>query len=205
MAIDIYRKPTTTNTTINFLSNHPLEQKLAAYRLLISRMLTLPLKKEQRQEEWKKILQIVHNNNSPSNLLIRLKQRIQQRATQPQPPTTTGIDAHWATFTYTSPQIRKITNLFKPTNKKIAFKCNNTISQLSKPVTKTLAPTSHDRSGIYSLTRNTCKQAYVGQTSWGFKLRYQEHTLYIKTITRNLHTLSLSFTTCMNMDRWTKQ
>ena len=32
LTIDIYRKPTTTNTTINFMSNHPLEHKMAAYR-----------------------------------------------------------------------------------------------------------------------------------------------------------------------------
>jgi pyridoxine 5'-phosphate synthase PdxJ len=41
--IDIYRKPTTTNTTISNTSCHPNEQKLAAYRFYITRMLTLPL------------------------------------------------------------------------------------------------------------------------------------------------------------------
>jgi hypothetical protein len=30
--IDIFRKPTTTDTTIPFTSNHPLEHKTAAYR-----------------------------------------------------------------------------------------------------------------------------------------------------------------------------
>ena len=40
LEIDIYRKPTTTDTTINYLSNHPMEQKLAAYRYHIERMLT---------------------------------------------------------------------------------------------------------------------------------------------------------------------
>jgi hypothetical protein len=29
---DIYRNPTTTDTTINFESNHPLEHKTAAFR-----------------------------------------------------------------------------------------------------------------------------------------------------------------------------
>jgi hypothetical protein len=32
LEIDIYRKPTTTSTTINYTSNHPTEHKLAAYR-----------------------------------------------------------------------------------------------------------------------------------------------------------------------------
>ena len=41
--VDIYRKPTTTDTTINFMSNHPIEQKTAAYRFHITRMQSLPL------------------------------------------------------------------------------------------------------------------------------------------------------------------
>ena len=114
------------------------------------------------------------------NLLIRQKQRIQRRTSQPKTPTTTGTDTRWATFTCTSPQIRKITNLFKHTNVKIAFKRNNTISQLTKPANKTPPTTPYDRSGIYSLTCNTCKQLYVGQTSSSLRVRFQEHTQYIK-------------------------
>jgi hypothetical protein len=39
---DIYRKPTTTDTTINFLSNHPIEHKTAALRYHITRMHSPP-------------------------------------------------------------------------------------------------------------------------------------------------------------------
>jgi hypothetical protein len=38
---DIYRKPTTTDITINYISNHPTEHKLAAYCYHINRMLSL--------------------------------------------------------------------------------------------------------------------------------------------------------------------
>jgi len=44
--IDIYRKPTTTDTTINYISNHPMGHKFAAYRYHINRMITLSLKEE---------------------------------------------------------------------------------------------------------------------------------------------------------------
>jgi len=165
-------------------------------------MLTLPLREEQRREEWKYILQTAHNN-LPVNLLIRQKQRIQRRTTQPKTPTITGTDTRWATFTYTSPQIRKLTNLFKHTNVKIAFKSNNTISQLTKPANKTPPPNPNDRSGIYSLTCNTCQQSYLGQTSRSLRLRFQEHTRYIKY--NNQHMLSISFITSTSMDPWTKQ
>jgi hypothetical protein len=49
--IDICRKPTTTNTTINFTSNHPTEHKLAAYRYLINRMIFLPLSPEKEKKQ----------------------------------------------------------------------------------------------------------------------------------------------------------
>jgi len=51
--IYFYRKPTTTDTTINYISNHPMEHKLAAYQYCINRMITLPLNEENRNKEWK--------------------------------------------------------------------------------------------------------------------------------------------------------
>jgi len=41
--LDIRRKPTQTNTTIHFTSNHSLGHKLAAYNFYINRMITLPI------------------------------------------------------------------------------------------------------------------------------------------------------------------
>ena len=38
----------------------------------------------------------------------------------------------------------------------------------------------HDRSGNYKLTCNTCHRSHIGQTSRSLKLRFQEHTHYIK-------------------------
>jgi hypothetical protein len=102
----------------------------------------------------------------------------------------------WTTFTYASPQIRKITNLFRHTNVKIAVKWINKISRLMKPNIVNNTP-YYNRTGIYKLTCNTCKLACVGQTSRSLKLRFQEHIRYIRHnnpqsayaqhILRNLH------------------
>jgi hypothetical protein len=43
LEIDIFCKLTTTDATNNFLSNHPMEHKIAAYRHHITRMHSLPL------------------------------------------------------------------------------------------------------------------------------------------------------------------
>jgi len=56
----------------------------------------------------------------------------------------------------------------------------------------------YNRSGIYKLTCNTCKLAYVGQTSRIVKHRFQEYTRYIRYNNHNQHTHNTSYTTDMN-------
>jgi hypothetical protein len=79
--VDIYRKPTTTDTTINFLSNHPIEQKMAAFRFHITRMHSLPLDPDKIQTEWEIIQSIAKNNNFPQHLLQKLNRQIQSKTT----------------------------------------------------------------------------------------------------------------------------
>jgi len=52
MHIDIYRKTTSIDTTINFFSNHPTEHKMAAYRYYITRMHSLPFSLARKQKKW---------------------------------------------------------------------------------------------------------------------------------------------------------
>jgi len=76
LEVDIYRKPTATDTTINFLSNHPIEQEMAAFRFHITRMHSLPLNPEEKQREWVIIQSIAKNNNFPQHLLLKLNRQI---------------------------------------------------------------------------------------------------------------------------------
>jgi hypothetical protein len=177
--ISIYRKPTATDTTINYMSNHPTEHKMTA-RFLTRRILTLPLQQEQRRKEWHHILHTARNNSFPTHQIVKLRNKIQKQRSQPKPPETLIPNLKWTTFTYSTPQIRKITNLFKHTNVKIAFKATNTIAQLTKPPNTTSHLSPYDKSGIYSLKYKTCQLTYAGQTSRSLRLRFQEHTRYIK-------------------------
>ena len=78
------------------------------------------------------IQQIAYSNNFPINILHKLKERTHQQLSQPATQKKKK-GTKWATFTYTTPHIRKITNMFKNTDIKIAFKTNNTLRQLTKP------------------------------------------------------------------------
>ena len=132
---DVYRKPTRTNTTINCLSNHPMEHTLAAYRYYIERMLNLPLDRTPELREWQTILHKAPSNNFQTTLLHKLKQQIQHRLAKPPPSKNSESNTKWATFTFSSLHVQIITNLFKHTNVKIVFRCRNRIAQLTKPAT----------------------------------------------------------------------
>jgi len=84
---------------------------------------------------------------------------------------------NWTTFTYYSPAIRKITNLFINSTLGIAFKSKNTIfKQITMKKHELINP-----SGIYGIKCNTCNKTYIGQTGRGINIRHKEHIRYIKT------------------------
>jgi len=157
LEIDIFQKPTTTDTIISYLSNHPQEQKLAAYRFLIDRMLNLPLHKNRLENEWKTFLHIAKNNHFPTALIHNLRHRMALKRTQspsPTQPTHPRKKEKWATFTFISPNIRKVSNLFKQAGVKIVFRGKNTLARLVKTTNTTRTP-SYNKPDIYQLKCNT--------------------------------------------------
>ena len=89
----------------------------------------------------------------------------------------------WAIFTYISPQIRKVTNIFINTNVRIVFRIRNTVAKIIRPPrTKTLRP--NNIWGINQIKCNTCGRSYVGQTGRSLNVRFQEH---IRHIWKNNH------------------
>jgi uncharacterized pyridoxamine 5'-phosphate oxidase family protein len=149
---------------------------MAAYRYLISRMMSLPLSTEKRIAEWQNIHAIAKNNKFPIYYITKLRTQIQHKT---QINTTNNNNNNkWATFTYHSPKVRMITNLFKQTDIKIAFKSTNTLQQLIKPKFQDTTQ-EHDKSGIYKMTCKTCNKVYIGQTGRNLTIRYREHIRYI--------------------------
>jgi len=161
--IDIYRKPTNSNITIHQNTNHPQDHKDAAYRYYTNRMKELPNTKQAISLERISITEIARQNGYPKQYINKIIQKqaarnsqnlVNTRDTQAEQIPKTK----WVTFTYYRPLIRKITNLFRGTQLRIAFRRTNTITQL-------LSSKKHSKnsSGIYEITCNTCKMKYVGQ------------------------------------------
>jgi len=75
MKISIYRKPTSTNITIQHISNHPQDHKDAAYRYYINRMITLPNAERARIQERKYMLSTAQHNGFPTHKIIDMEKK----------------------------------------------------------------------------------------------------------------------------------
>jgi hypothetical protein len=171
----IYRKPTYIDITIHFSSNHPYDQKLAAFNYYINRMITMSISEQAIKQEWNKIFIMAHNNGFPAHLIHGMMKKLM---TEKEGTTQTNLLQHnkkWVTFTFHSPSICKIANLFKRTNLKTAFRPTNTIYQQLSNKTNNPKPT-----GIYQLKCSTCNQAYVGQSGRPIITRHREHLRCIR-------------------------
>ena len=74
--VGVHSKPTQTDTTTHFTSNHPLEHKLAAYNFYINRMIELPIMEQVKQQEWKIILTVAKSNGFPLQIIHKLRYKI---------------------------------------------------------------------------------------------------------------------------------
>jgi hypothetical protein len=132
---------------------------------------------------WLTHTHIITLNMAPSLSYIRCacfvttqlhikKQQQQQKLLTP----TAQHNRKWIVFTYRSPLIRKVTNLFKQSSLRIAlWTTSTTYQQLTEK------PTQNNPSGIYKLKCNTCNKAYIGQSRRTIAVRHKEHVRYIKT------------------------
>jgi len=160
-ALETYRKPTNTNTTIHYTSNHPMEHKIVAYRYLINRINTVGITNINKKQELNNKTIIAKNNALPTHITRQLydtmahKRQIRSNNTQTQRKTS-------VTFTYHSTLIRKVTNIFKLTGLSIVYRAINTLFNRLKNTKETQDEVQ--KSGIYKLTRRTCNSAYTGQT-----------------------------------------
>jgi hypothetical protein len=180
--MNIYRKPTTTDTTIHYNSNHPMEHKMAAYRFLLNRVHQLPITQEYKEQEMNTIYQIAKKNGYTTTIaklntqiIIKNQNKTKHKAIHQH----NKLTKKRIIFEYHSPIIKKITNIFKNTNLHITCRVRNTTQRLLK--TYNTNQSIYTYSGIYSLRCNSCNKEYVGQTGSNMRQRYSEHHRYIKT------------------------
>ena len=172
--LEIYRKPTTTDTTINKKSCHPQEHKLTTYKNWLHRITILPLDNAAKKKELNIITNIAINNGYKKDDIMLMYHRLQQRKTSNPNDNTEQI---WVPYTYSGSYVRKITKLFKNTNIRIAFRVKHT---LGKILNREHNINPYEQSGVYKLTCQTCQHVYIGQTGRKLTTHYNEHIQSIR-------------------------
>jgi len=74
--LNIHRKPTHADITIQFSSNNPHDHKSAAFTYYINRMLTLPITKQAVTQEWNMIFTMAQNNGFPKHIIYNRKKEL---------------------------------------------------------------------------------------------------------------------------------
>jgi hypothetical protein len=161
------------------MSNDPTQQKCATVRFRFNRLDSYNLKQEEYQHELNIIHNFLYNNAFP----IKLHKPPIQHPTRSTTPRNTKHK--WTTFTYVGKETSYITNLFKKTELRIAFRTTSTIGKILSH--KNPTPDKFSLSGVYRLTCPDCNKVYVGQTGRRFATRFKEHE---KAFGSNSHTSS---------------
>jgi len=69
ITIEIYRKPTSSDTTIHYTSNHPMEHKIAANRCLIKKNQRPALTDTSKEQELNDVTIEANNNGFPTQVI----------------------------------------------------------------------------------------------------------------------------------------
>jgi len=160
-----------------------VHHKYTTIRFLYNRLNTYNLHEDEYKTEENIIHNIMYNNTFP---IQPHKPPNHKPTNEPhrEIATTTHTPTHrWVTFTYIGKETNFITNLFRKTNLKIAFRTNNTIQNLLKHKQQTLD--IYTQTGVYKLKCPDFNKVYVGQTGRSFQIRFNEHKNAFKT---NSHT-----------------
>jgi hypothetical protein len=125
VSYSIYRKPTTTSTTIHSTSCHPNEHKMAAFNYLFKRINCYSLTHNDKKNEMSIIIyENGYNGKIPEPKKKKMK-KIQEEKEKEE-------EIKWALFTYNGKQTRFKTKLFKNTNIRVALKTQNIIGENSE-------------------------------------------------------------------------
>ena len=172
---NIYRKPTFTGITIPNDSFHPIQHKLAAYNSMIHGALSLPLSKEDLEQELRNIKNIAIINNFSEKTIQNLitKKQKQQAFYSIYPKIKDKQNFSYVSLQYCGSLSEKIGNILSKNNVKVAFKSQNSLSNLLYNHKDKI--NKFDKSGVYKLKCSECDNFYIGQSGRSVKTRFSEH------------------------------
>lgn len=181
ISTDWYKKPSSSDRILNFLSSHPMHQKINIIKNLTKKCIILSDKKF-LDKNVKRIKEILFNNNYPKNLVNRVicetKNKNKQSNSKLIKNTSNEVSyIKYCKFPYISNLSDKLNFLFNKnsdSNCKLVFyniKTTNTL--FSRLKDKTLP--SEESNLIYKIDCKNCEKCYIGQTKQFLQKRLKQH------------------------------
>ena len=181
LAVKIHRKPTSTDLLIPFHSNHPRQHKYAAIRSLAQRAFSIPMNKQDLQNEIDIIHQLGFQNGFPAYIINKIincqKNSINRQINNQQNNNNHAkaqIKRKFVPLTYfnrSSNEVGKIFEKFGYTPAfRTKFKSHNYIKNHNRP-----SGNKFEQAGIYKVQCSTCPAVYVGKTERNIRTRFSEH------------------------------
>ncbi|KYN14005.1 hypothetical protein ALC57_13796 [Trachymyrmex cornetzi] len=194
---DWYHKPTFSGRYINFMSQHPLSQKMGTIMGLVDRAFLLSVPKFHK----KNLIFVIETllcNDYPLDIIFntindRLKSLVNKKTANQQNTDTIMNNVEEIKTWFIIPYIRKMTDRFTEIAKNLSVKL--AICSLNKlncfiKAQKDCLTTFHKRNVIYKINCNDCDASYVGQTKRTLGVRIKEHKNDIRKRNGNLSVLS---------------
>jgi len=170
----IYRKPTQTDQTIHYSSNHPIQHKMSAYQHMIIRLNSIPMQTKEYIEELKLIKHIAKSNGFNTNMIDNMNRKyIHKEEVRSLTTLQTQVkeDARYITIEYN----KNIANIIQKTFKQYKYNIGyRTTNKLTKHINAHKVKRKME-TGVYKLICNDCDAFYIGQTGRNFETRFKEH------------------------------
>ena len=81
--VEVYRKPTHTDRSLDFLSHHPLRHKRSVVKTLLLRARNIPSTRKGKREEAQRVKAVLRENNYPSGFIKECERVLPTKPSQP--------------------------------------------------------------------------------------------------------------------------
>jgi hypothetical protein len=178
----IYRKPTQTDLLIPSKSNHPWQYKIAGFRSMINRMLSIPMTKHNFEEEKNIIKFLAHKNGYNHNLIDKIIKKTMKNKRKPK---IENQNINYINVPHNTKLNKAIRKTFHNTNFQLSYTTkNNAFILINKKLNKNTNDNNenkYNKSGIYQIKCSDCNMTYIGQTGRSFTTRFKEHIQALKS------------------------
>ncbi|KAK9395758.1 hypothetical protein NXF25_019119 [Crotalus adamanteus] len=177
LCTSVYRKPTHTDRTLHYSSNHPIAHKISCIQTLFKRVNSSCSTGRAKVEEKKHLHHIFMHNGYPMGF-VRQHSR-PHRNHRDSRSNVTAMPATRTTLPYIHGVSEATARLLAPYNVSIAHRPEQTLrSKIMHP--KEPLPNGQRLSVVYRINCKDCASNYVGETTKRLRTRVHEHELAIR-------------------------